>query len=106
MKKHDYEIVKVDLPYSDWIMGLGISSIAFSFATGIIGIVLGILAIYLYPKPYALYKLAPELYFENSYRNIKVGRTLGIIGLILSSIVFLCFLIIFVIVRGFVNLIS
>ena len=94
--KRNYELVKVDLPYSHWILGLGISSIALSLATGVIGIICGIVALYLYKKPFALYQLAPELYFESSYRNIKLGRILALIGLVLSSLVFVCFFIIFV----------
>lgn len=93
--KRNYETVKVDLPNSDWIMGLGISSIALSLATGLIGIFCGILAISLYQKPFTLYQLAPELYFESSYRNIKVGKVLAIIGLVISTFVFICLLIVF-----------
>ncbi len=100
------EIVKVDLPHSDWIMGLGIASVTLSFFTGLVGLTMGILALHLYKKPSYLYKLAPELYFDNSYRNIKVGRILSIIGIIISSIVFIFFLILFVLFSGFYRLIS
>jgi hypothetical protein len=104
--KRNYELLKVDLPYSDWIMGLGISSVALSLATGIIGIILGILAIYLYKKPFALYQLAPELYFESSYRNIRVGKALAIIGLVISSIVFVCLLIVSLVFVGLGSIFS
>jgi hypothetical protein len=106
LNESDHQLVKVDLPYADWIMGLGIASLSLSFLTGIIGLILGIVALNLYKKPFELYKLAPELYHPSSYRNIKVGRILGIIGVIFSSVVTLIFLVIFILFAGFLNLVS
>lgn len=106
LNESDHQLVKVDLPNADWIMGLGIASLSLSFLTGIIGLILGIVALNLFKKPSDLYKLAPELYHPSSFRNIKVGRILAIIGIIVSSVVALIFLFIFIIFAGFLNLLS
>ncbi|MES2133746.1 MAG: CCC motif membrane protein [Bacteroidota bacterium] len=72
------------VPNSTAVLVLGILSIVLCFCYGIIGIVLGIIAVVLGSKGIALYKANPNGYSLASYNNIKAGRICGIIGLILS----------------------
>jgi hypothetical protein len=51
---------------------------------GVVGLVLGIVALVLAKKDLALYQANPELY--SNYSNINTGRILAIIGIVLSSI--------------------
>jgi hypothetical protein len=97
----EFEFVKVDLPHASWVFRLGIFSVIFFFAGGILGLLAGILALKLYKKPYKLYTVAPELYNKSSFRNIKAGKILAIFGIVLSTIVFLVFLIILILVGVF-----
>lgn len=84
----DSGFLQVDLPKSDLILILGISSILFCFAFGIVGIVIGLISRKLSLKSLELYKQAPELYTSFSYKNVKAGRICALIGIILSSVFF------------------
>ena len=68
-------------------MVLGIISIVMSFCYGIIGIVLGIIAIVLAKKDMKLYNENPEEY--DGFNNLNTGRICGIIGLSIGGVVFL-----------------
>lgn len=95
----DDGILKVDLPKADLTLILGIVSILTCFVLGFVGIVLGIIARNLSKESVELYELAPELYTEHSYKNIKAGRLCATIGIILSS-VFLGFVLIYYALKG------
>jgi hypothetical protein len=69
---------------------LGILSIIGLVGYGIVGIVCGIIGLRLANKGRALYIAEPERYLQSSIRTSIAGRICAIIGLILSSIVFLC----------------
>lgn len=75
---------KQKLPNSTAVLVLGIFSILTCCCWGIIGLILGIIALVLAKKDTALYNENPELY--TGYSNINTGRILAIIGLVLSSI--------------------
>jgi len=87
------------VPNSTAVLVLGILSIVFCFCYGIVGIVLGILAIVMGSKGAALYKAAPNNYSLASYNNLKAGKICGIIGLILSCL-YIIFIIIYIAVIG------
>ena len=81
-----FNSAKINLPSSGGILAMGIISIVM---TGLVGLILGIIAISTSKKPLELYRENPERYNESSYNQLKAGRTCGIIGLSLSSAVIL-----------------
>lgn len=75
---------KQKLPNSTLILVFGILSILTCCCYGIIGLALGIIAIVLANKATAIYAQNPDEY--SGFSNVKTGKTLAIIGVILSSI--------------------
>lgn len=75
---------KQKLPNSTAVLVLGILSILTCCCGGIVGLVLGIIALVLAKKDIQLYNANPELY--SNYNNINTGKILAIIGIVLSSI--------------------
>ena len=73
---------KQTLPNSTAILVLGILSILGCCCYGIPGIILGIIAIFMAKKATAAYNENPELY--TGFQNVKTGKILAIIGLVLS----------------------
>lgn len=76
---------KKELPNSTGVLVLGILSIVFCCCYGIIGLIFGIIALYLSKEGMALYETNPNLYTSVSYNNLKAGRICAIIGIVLSS---------------------
>lgn len=70
------------LPNSTLILVFGIVSIVTCCCYGIIGLIFGIVAIVMAKKANAVYLENPEQY--TGYSNVKTGRILAIIGIILS----------------------
>ncbi|MBP0905544.1 CCC motif membrane protein [Mariniflexile gromovii] len=70
------------LPNSTLILVFGILSIVTCCCYGIIGLALGITAIILASKATKLYIANPEIYI--GYSNVKTGKILAIIGIVLS----------------------
>jgi hypothetical protein len=81
------------LPNSTAVLVLGIISIVGCFCYGIVGVVLGIIALVLAGKGNALYQQNPGTYSEVSYKNMKAGKICAIIGLCLSAIYMVCIII-------------
>jgi len=77
---------KQKLPNSNAVLILGILSILTCCCWGIVGMILGIMALVLAKKDMALYAQNPELY--EGYSNINTGRILAIIGIALSAVYF------------------
>ncbi len=75
---------KRELPNGTAVLVLGILSILTCCCYGIVGIVLGIIALVLAKKDMVLYADNPDIY--SNYSNINTGRILAIIGIVLSSI--------------------
>ncbi len=90
---------QIPVPNSAAVLVLGILSIVFCICYGIIGLVLGIVAIVLAGKANALYKANPNSYTQASYNNVKAGKICAIIGTCLSSLYFII-LIIYVAILG------
>lgn len=78
---------------------LGILSIVFCWCYGLIGLILGIIAVVLAGKGRKLYEANPGLYTVGSFNNLKAGRICGIIGICLSS-VYVVFIIVYVLIIG------
>lgn len=73
---------KQKLPNATIVLIFGILSILGCCCWGIVGIIFGGIALYLAKKDTALYTANPELYY--GYDNLKTGKILAIIGLVLS----------------------
>lgn len=72
------------LPNANAVLILGILSILTCCCWGIVGVILGIVALVLAKKDTALYNENPTWY--SNYSNLNTGRILAIIGLVLSAI--------------------
>ncbi len=88
-----------DLPNATAVLVLGILSIVFCWCYGIIGVVLGVIALVLANKDLKLYKENPKKYTESSYKNLNAGKVTAIIGLSLSGI-FLLYIIVVLALYG------
>ncbi|MGC1631593.1 MAG: CCC motif membrane protein [Gelidibacter sp.] len=75
---------KQQLPNATLILVFGILSIVTCCCYGIIGLPLGIIAIVLANKATALYATNPELY--TGFQNVKTGKILAIIGVVINGI--------------------
>jgi len=75
---------KQTLPNSVLILIFGILSILTCCCYGVLGLIFGIIALVLTKKANALYVENPELY--SGYQNVKIGKILAIIGIVLSAI--------------------
>lgn len=72
------------LPNSTLILVFGILSIVTCCCYGILGLILGVIAIVLANKATKIYAENPEAY--TGFQNVKTGKILAIIGVILSSL--------------------
>ena len=70
------------LPNSTLILVFGILSILTCCCYGIIGLILGVIAVILAKKAMAVYQEAPDNY--SGLQNVKTGKILAYIGIILS----------------------
>jgi hypothetical protein len=70
------------LPNSTLILVLGILSIVTCCCYGVLGLLLGIITIVLAKKATAIYAESPEQY--SGFQNVKTGKILAIIGIVLS----------------------
>jgi len=70
------------LPNSTLILVFGILSIVTCCCYGIVGLLFGIIALVLANKATQLYAENPEMY--NGIQNVKTGKILAIIGIVLN----------------------
>lgn len=70
------------LPNATLILVFGILSIVTCCCYGVIGLILGIVAIVLANKATKVYAENPEAY--TGFQNVKTGKILAIIGIVLS----------------------
>ena len=75
---------KPTLPNSTLILIFGILSIITCCCWGILGRIFGIIALVMAKKAKEIYMAEPDMY--SGYNNVKTGRILAIIGIILSAI--------------------
>ncbi|MCO7185393.1 CCC motif membrane protein [Tenacibaculum sp. XPcli2-G] len=75
---------KQKLPNSTGVLVLGIISILGCCCYGFIGLILGVVALVLAKKATTLYNENPDEY--DGINNVKIGKILAIIGVILSSL--------------------
>ncbi len=72
------------LPNATLILVFGILSIVTCCCYGIIGLILGVIALVLANKATKLYAENPEAY--TGFSNVKTGKILAIIGIVLSAL--------------------
>ncbi|MBN1250895.1 MAG: hypothetical protein JXR51_07360 [Bacteroidales bacterium] len=91
---------KIDLPNATAVLVLGIVSIATCWCYGFIGVVTSVIALILNNKDMQLYNENPEAYTQSSLKNLQAGKITAIVGLSLSGLLFLFFIIYFIFVIG------
>lgn len=79
------ENARQQLPNSTLILVFGILSIVGCCCYGIVGLIFGIVALVMSKKATEIYNADPNMYI--GYQNVKTGRILAIIGIILSALV-------------------
>lgn len=97
------QIQQRPLPNSTIVLVLGILSIVLCFCYGIIGLVLGIIALVLAKKDRKLYDANPEWYTQASFKNLNAGKICAIIGLSFSAL-YIIYVIIIIGIVGFSSL--
>lgn len=85
------EVNKQELPNATLILVFGIISIVGCCCYGIVGLIFGIITLVMAKKAMAIYNENPEMYL--GYQNVKIGRILAIIGLVLSVLFLICIVI-------------
>ena len=78
------------LPNATAVIVLSIISIITCCCFGIIGLIFGLIALFLANKDMKLYRENPELYIN--YSNLNTGRILAIVGTVLSALTLLYFI--------------
>ena len=81
------------LPNATAVLILGIFSILTCCCYGVIGLTLGIVGLVLANKDIKLYQQDPSLY--SNYNNLKIGRILSIIGIVISAMYLVYVIVIF-----------
>jgi len=87
------------LPNAVLVLIFGICSIAFCWTAGVVGLVLGIIALILAGKAKKVWDANPGMYSQGSFNSLKAGRICSIIGVILSAL-YLVYVIIVVLIVG------
>jgi uncharacterized membrane protein YjgN (DUF898 family) len=87
------------VPNSTGALVLGILSMIFC---GLIGMILGIIAIVLASQGEKAFQANPQNFTEASYKNLKAGKTCGIIGICIQAAVILFVVIYFIVVGSLV----
>lgn len=84
--------MKTQLPNSTTVLILGIVSLLGCCCYGLPGIITGVIALNLAKKDTALYNQDPSAY--DGFSNIQTGKVLAIIGLVLSIITIISYIVI------------
>lgn len=95
-------VTKLPIPGAQGILLLGIFSLVTTFCCGgigIVGLVLGIIAVVMSTKAIETYERNPKAYTESSYKNVNAGRICGIIGIVINGVL-IVFGIIYLILVG------
>lgn len=91
---------QIAVPNSTAVLVLGICSIfPGCFCAGVIGIICGIIALVLSNKGMTAYKANPNAYTLASLNNMKAGKVCAIIGICLSTLI-LIFYIVYIVALG------
>ncbi len=86
------------LPNSTLILIFGILSIIGCCCYGVLGVIFGIITLVMAKRATEIYNAEPELY--TGYQNVKTGKILAIIGLVLSAISLISTIVMFIVYGG------
>lgn len=86
VKNETVEVKKIELPNATTILVLGILSLIFCWCYGFVGLILGIIAVVLSTTSRKNYLSSPESYTEASFKNMNTGRICGIVGICVSAL--------------------
>lgn len=90
---------QTNVPNAVAVLVLGICSIfPGCFCAGLVGLICGIIALVMAKKGTAAYTANPGAYTPASYNNLKAGKICAIIGLSLSALILIIYVIYFVII--------
>jgi hypothetical protein len=89
------------LPNATAVLILGILSILTCCCYGVVGIILAIVALVLANKDTKIYTENPDLY--SNYSNVKIGKILAYIGIVLS-LIYLAFVVWLIVTFGYETL--
>ena len=81
------EIIKKQLPNATAVMVIGILSVITSLCYGLIGIILGIVALAIAKKDMKAYQENPDGY--DNYSNLNTGRICAIVGICVGAVIFI-----------------
>lgn len=84
------EFERHPLPNSTLILVFGILSIVGCCCWGIVGLIFGVVALAMAQKATTLYNSNPEMYI--GYQNVKAGKILAIIGIVLSALMLISYI--------------
>ncbi|MCJ7758267.1 MAG: DUF4190 domain-containing protein [Gillisia sp.] len=87
-----------ELPNSTLILIFGILSIIGCCCYGVVGLVFGIITMLMAQKATNIYNENPDMY--NGYQNVKTGKILAIIGIVLSALVLILGIVSLIILGG------
>ena len=85
------------------IIGLFFSIICIYWVGAFVGLVCSIIALIMSNRAIKMYEQSPGMFSESSYGNVKAGRILSIIGLVISILWFLVLFIILFTAASFAN---
>ncbi|CAL2092254.1 CCC motif membrane protein [Tenacibaculum sp. 190524A05c] len=88
-----FEFEQRKLPNATPVLVLGILSILTCCCYGVLGIIIGVIALVLFKQDKQLYDKNPSVY--QNYNNLNTGRILAIIGIVLSVVALIYFIWIF-----------
>jgi ABC-type Fe3+ transport system permease subunit len=72
------------VPNSTAVLILSILAVVTCLCYGILGIILAVIALFLYKKGHEAYSLNPGRYSPRSYSSLTTGRAIAIVALIIS----------------------
>lgn len=94
---------QVGLPNATAILVLGIVSIPTSCCFGIVGLACGIIAMILAKRDKAVFLAMPDNYTSGSYENVKAGKICAIIGISLSSLATIYYILYFMVIGTLIS---
>lgn len=83
----------IAVPNASATLALGILSIVGAFCYGVVGLIFAIMALAISAAPNRQYLENPSMFTQSSFSTLKAGRVCGIIGLILSIVILLFFVV-------------
>ena len=90
---------KRSLPNATAVLVLGIISIVIC----LVGFITGTIALVLASRDLKEYRANPHLYDESSFKNLNAGRICAIIGVSLSAIAIVFYVLYFIFIFGIIN---